>query len=115
VARRQADDIFRAIADSTRRELINALLPDPRSFQELVALTTLTKSAVSQHLRVLIDAHVVTVDERDRERRYVLMPHALQDVDDFVAPYRQFWTMGLDTLGDAMRRHSTSRKPTAGH
>jgi len=99
------------VADTSRRTLLGALAEGPRSFQDLHALLLpLTKSAVSQHLAILLAAGLVSVDVApDRSRTYALVPEPLQEIDDWVNQYRHFWTRYLEGLGDAMRRHRASR------
>jgi DNA-binding transcriptional ArsR family regulator len=104
------DETFRAVADASRRMLLDALADGPKSFQELHALLPVTKSAVSQHLAILLGAGLVSVDvAADRRRTYALVAEPLQEIDDWVDRYRHFWTRHLDGLGDAMRRHRASR------
>jgi DNA-binding transcriptional ArsR family regulator len=107
------DETFRAVADGSRRMLLGALAEGPKSFQDLHALLPVTKSAVSQHLAMLIAAGLVSVDvAADRRRTYVLVPEPLQEIDDWVDQYRHFWTRYLEGLGQAMRRHRASRPQT---
>lgn len=104
------DDTFRAVADTSRRTLLGALAEGPKSFQELHALLPVTKSAVSQHLAILLAAGLVSVEvSPDRRRTYALVPEPLQQIDDWVDQYRHFWTRYLEGLGEAMRRHRASR------
>jgi len=107
-------DTFRAVADASRRTLIAALAEGPKTFQELHALLAVTKSAVSQHLSILLQAGLVSVDvAADRRRTYALVPEPLQEIDDWVDQYRHFWTRYLEGLGEAMRRHRDSRPSAA--
>jgi len=106
-------DTFRAVADSSRRTLLEALAEGPKTFQQLHALLPLTKSAVSQHVSILLAAGLVSVVvAADRRRTYALVPEPLQEIDDWVDQYRGFWTRYLDGLGEAMRRHRASRPDT---
>ena len=103
-------DTFRAVADASRRTLLDALAEGPKTFQQLHALLPLTKGAVSQHLSILFAAGLVSVVvAADRSRTYSLVPEPLQEIDDWVDRYRHFWTRYLDGLGEAMRRHRASR------
>ena len=103
---RTAPDVFRAVAEPSRRVLIDALLDGPRSFAELHAALPLTKGAVSQHLTVLVDVGLVVVDETDRSRRYTLTPAPLHEVDAWLSQYRRFWTERLDALAVQVARRT---------
>lgn len=108
------DETFRAVADTSRRTLLGALAEHPSSFQALHALLQpLTKSAVSQHLAILLAAGLVSVNVApDRTRTYALVPEPLQEIDDWVDQYRHFWTRHIEDLGDAMRRHRAAKAIT---
>lgn len=98
-------DVFRAIADGSRRTILHALVSGPKSFREVHALLPHTKGAVSQHLSVLVAVGLVSVNEDDRANRYELTPAPLEEVDQWMAEYRHFWDEGLDRLGEALERN----------
>jgi DNA-binding transcriptional ArsR family regulator len=99
VVRATADsDVFRAIADSSRRTLLDALTTGPKSFGELHSLLPITKGAVSQHLSILAAVGLITVNEVDRSQRYALAPAPLEEVDQWLSEYRVFWNERLDRL-----------------
>lgn len=101
-------DVFRAIADGSRRTILDALSSGPKSFRDLHALLPITKSAVSQHISVLVSVGLVSVDDDDRLRRYELTPAPLEEVDGWLAEYRSFWTGRLDRLDAALRERRTA-------
>jgi len=109
VPRPAAGDVYRAIGDPTRREILNVLLAGPTGFQDLHARFPLTKGAVSQHLTVLVEAGLVEIDPGDRARRYRLTPAPLHEVDQWLAAYREFWTDRLDALAEAVRARAARR------
>lgn len=102
-------DVFRAVADASRRTLLDALATGPKSFGELNERLALTKGAVSQHLSILASVRLVTVDDTDRSRRYSLTPAPLRDVDEWLAGYRAFWDEHLDRLGSALTTRRAGR------
>lgn len=71
------DTLFRALADPTRRHILASLRRDPRSVGELAVGLPLTQPGVSQHLRVLRDAGLVTVEARGTRRLYALRREGL--------------------------------------
>ena len=92
-------DIFQAIADPNRRSLLDLLLDGPRPVQELGAHFDISLAAISQHLKVLLDAGLVSREARGKYRFYKVEPLALQEVRDWTERYRVFWDDRLDRLG----------------
>jgi DNA-binding transcriptional ArsR family regulator len=92
-------DVFRAIADPTRRQLIALLANGERPVKELAAPFAMSRPAISQHLAVLQQAGLVTERLVGRERHYALVPEPLGEVRDWLARYERFWVRKLDALG----------------
>ena len=91
-------DAFQAIAEGNRRVLLDALRGGEQPVGELVATTGLSYSLVSQHLRVLIEAEVVSRRPDGRQRIYRLEAAPLRVVHDWTAEYEQFWQERIDRL-----------------
>jgi DNA-binding transcriptional ArsR family regulator len=98
------EDVFRAVADPTRRALLDMLAEAERSVSELVARFSLSQPAISQHLAVLVNAGLAQARKQGRQRLYSLNAQPLREVVDWVAHYEQFWNDGLDNLGDYLER-----------
>lgn len=96
-------DVFRAVADPSRRAILEALAEDSRTFQQLHALLPVSKSAVSQHLAILVAAGLVSVATVGRQRQYALVPDPLEEIADWVGRFEHFWARHLEGLGEAMR------------
>lgn len=90
---------FRAVADGTRRRILDLLGDEERSVNELLEQFEISQPALSQHLRVLRDAGLVTVRRDGRRRIYALDPRPLRQVHDWVAHYERFWDDELQALG----------------
>jgi len=99
MSRMQAkSDAFRAIADPTRRAILDRLRAGPANAGALAADFSSSRPAVSQHLKVLRDARLV-IDERiGRERIYTVNPVPLQGVAGWLEGYRAFWQASLTNL-----------------
>lgn len=93
-------DVFHAIADAQRRRLLELLAHGEKPVQELVAQFTISFAAVSQHLRVLRQAGLVTCRTAGRHRLYSAHPERLQAVHAWTAQYQRFWQTHLQQLGD---------------
>lgn len=105
-------DPFTALADGTRREIVRLLAHGERSAGELSAHFTVSRPAVSRHLRLLREAGVVGVEARGTQRVYTLHPDALADVEDWLAEVRDFWSQRLDALETEVRRGRRRDSPT---
>ena len=80
-------DVFHAIADPTRRAILDRLRSGGVAVTELAAGFDMTRPAVSKHLRVLRDARLVREDREGRQRVYRLTPGPLQDLSQWVESY----------------------------
>ncbi len=105
MSRRAADtSVFHAIADPTRRAMLDRLRAGPRTAGELGAGMPMTAAAVSQHLKVVKGAGLVADERVGRARFYRLLPEPLAEVDAFVEHYRVFWPQKLRALGEYLER-----------
>jgi DNA-binding transcriptional ArsR family regulator len=93
------DEAFRAIGDPTRRAILDMLAQRDCSVGELCASFPISQSAVSQHLRVLREAGLVTPRQEGRLRVYRLEPAPLQAIYEWVEHYQRFWASKLGALG----------------
>jgi DNA-binding transcriptional ArsR family regulator len=96
-------DRFAALADGTRRHLLEQLATADRPVAELVTGLDISQAAVSQHLRVLRDAGLVTARKQGRYRYYELCPAALTELRDWLDELERFWHARLTALGDYLR------------
>ena len=93
-----ATSTFEALAQPTRREILDLLREGERSVGELVARVSLSQPGVSKHLRVLRDAGLVRVRVDAQRRLYGVRPEPLSEIDAWLAPYRHLWADRLDAL-----------------
>jgi DNA-binding transcriptional ArsR family regulator len=89
---------FSALAEPTRRSILDLLRRGERPVGELVDELQLSQPSVSKHLRVLRDAGLVDVRVDAQRRLYRIRPEPLAEVDRWLAPYRRLWTRSLDAL-----------------
>src|ERR671918_2739684 len=92
-------DAFNAIAEPTRRQILDALADGERSVNELVRRLGLAQPQVSKHLRVLREVGVVHVRVDGRQRLYRLNGPALKPIHDWVKSYERSWSERFDQLG----------------
>lgn len=86
------------LGDPSRREILELLRDGERPVGELVEGLSLSQPAVSKHLRVLKDAGMVEVRADGQRRLYRISPAPLEALDDWLQPYRKFWSERLDDL-----------------
>jgi DNA-binding transcriptional ArsR family regulator len=91
-------DAFRAIADPTRRAILDRLRAGPANAGSLAADFRSSRPAISQHLKVLRGARLVTDERIGRERVYTVNPVPLQGVAGWLEGYRAFWLASLTNL-----------------
>src|SRR5580700_8068505 len=105
--------VLEAIAEPTRRRILDAVRDGERSVGELVEKVGMHQPGVSRHLKVLRDAGLVEV-RRDAQRRlYRLRAEPLMDIDAWLEPYRAHWAGRLDALEHHLERTSTQIIPTS--
>jgi DNA-binding transcriptional ArsR family regulator len=99
-------DVLGAAAEANRRRILQLLARGPRSVGDVAAEFTTTRSATSQHLRVLMDAGLVSAERSGRQRIYRVVPSGLQRLQ---AEIDRFWTDELDDLVEDAHARSTRR------
>jgi DNA-binding transcriptional ArsR family regulator len=103
-------DAFTALADPTRRRIVDVLRGGERAVGQIVAEVAIHQSGVSRHLRILADAGFVAVRPAGPSRYYSLRPAPFRELDAWLAPYRDLWDARLDRLGAALARKQATRK-----
>lgn len=93
-----------ALADPTRRTIVERLAARDHTAGELGAGLRISQPAVSKHLRVLREAELVTVEPLGQRRIYRLRPEALDEIDDWAREVRDFWRQRLDALDTEIAR-----------
>jgi DNA-binding transcriptional ArsR family regulator len=102
-----AVDVFHAVADPTRRAILDRLKMGTAPVHELAEGLPISRPAVSKHLRVLRDAHLVREKRDGRERVYELNPGPLRDVASWIEGYRAFWSQNLQSLKAFLEKESS--------
>ena len=92
------DTVLQAIADGSRRTMLEHLRDGPATAGELAALLPIARPGVSRHLRVLREAGLVEVRSDAQRRVYELRPERLAELDEWLSGYRAIWTQRLDAL-----------------
>jgi DNA-binding transcriptional ArsR family regulator len=97
-------EAFAALADPTRRRIVELLAERDHDAGELAAAFTVSRPAVSRHLRVLRESGLVTVRPQAQRRVFSLDPRPLDELATWVERYRAFWSQRLDALETELAR-----------
>jgi len=102
--------VLRALADGSRRTVLDALTSGPATAGELAALLPIARPGVSRHLRVLREAGLVQVRQEAQRRVYSLRLEPLAEIDDWLDRYRALWNQRLDALHTEIARGKHERR-----
>ena len=97
-------DIFQAIADPTRRSIVAHLknVPDQSithlSENQSISRQAISRQAISKHLKILIDADIITKKKQGRHSLHTLNPEPLKEIAYWLAPYAELWDQRLSNL-----------------
>ena len=91
-------DVFQAVADPTRRAILDRLRKGPLPVNDLASGFRVSRPAISKHLRVLRTARLVHEKREGRQRIYQLEPARIQDIANWAQEYRKFWQHNIESL-----------------
>jgi DNA-binding transcriptional ArsR family regulator len=91
-------DVFNAVAEAHRREILDALMAGEKAVGAIVNDLSMSQPQVSKHLRVLSEVGLVTCRAEGRRRLYSLEPSRLQPFHEWLAKYEQAWNERLDRM-----------------
>lgn len=97
------NEVFRALADPTRRALLAMLGAEAQPVSALTGRFDMSQPAISQHLKVLREAGLVTERKAGRNRIYALNPDPLRHAASWLERHTDFWATRLDNLGRHLR------------
>lgn len=93
-------DVFQAIADPTRREILGLLAHRKLTPNAVAENFQISRPAVSKHLKILTECGLILIEQQGRERYCQANLQELKTVSDWLEKYRVFWSGKLDALGD---------------
>jgi DNA-binding transcriptional ArsR family regulator len=106
-------DVFQAIADPTRREIINMLSNQSLNLNAVAENFDISRPAISKHIKILTECGLIQIKTQGRERYCEARLQKLNEVSQWVEQYRVFWTSKLDALESFLAHSKTSHKPIA--
>jgi DNA-binding transcriptional ArsR family regulator len=103
-------DVFQAIADPTRREIINMLAYKSLNLNSVAEQFKISRPAVSKHIKILSECGLVTVKQKGRERFCEAKLDGLHEVSDWIEQYKKFWEEKLDALENYLNELQAKEK-----
>jgi DNA-binding transcriptional ArsR family regulator len=107
-------EVFAAIAHPVRRRILDLLVEEDRPVNAIASHFDVSRPAISQHLKVLLGAGLVTEQRHGRERRYRLVPEELAEIYGWLAHYQRFWKDRFARLAEELAA-GTPADPSAEH
>ena len=99
-------DVFQAIADPTRREIIGLLANQQLNLNSIADNFDISRPAVSKHIKILTQCGLITIKQDGRDRYCKANFAKLNEVANWVEQYRKFWNQKLDALGDFLDKET---------
>jgi len=103
-------DIFQAIADPTRREVLKLLAEKERPISEITAQFDMSRTAIAKHLHVLSDADLVVGKKVGREKRYSLQPEPLKELKQWLSYFDRYWDNKLSRLKHVVEHNNEENR-----
>ena len=103
-------DVFQAIADPTRREIINMLSRQSLNLNAVAENFSISRPAISKHIRMLTECGLITIKQQGRERYCEARLDQLAEVSEWAEQYRRFWTQKLDALDNFLKTKPATPK-----
>ena len=105
-------DVFQAIADPTRREIINLIAQQSLNLNAIADNFEVSRPAISQHIKILTECGLIVIKKQGRERFCEVKLQPLNQVADWIEPFRILWTdqfNKLDNVLEGMKAKSKKR------
>jgi DNA-binding transcriptional ArsR family regulator len=106
----EANDVFRALADPTRREILSILRDGGQPVNTIASRFPVSRPAISKHLRLLREANLVIEVTEGRQRIYHIDPEPLVEVDEWLDDYRKMWKSKLKNLKRYLESKGAKKK-----
>jgi DNA-binding transcriptional ArsR family regulator len=108
-------DLFQAIADPTRRAIINMIAGEQLNLNAVADQFDISRPAISKHIKILTECGLIVIKQQGRERYCEAKLAKLNEVSDWVEQYRQFWNAKLDSLENYLEEIQKNKKPPLKH
>ena len=102
-------DVFQAIADPTRRNILVRLAAQSLTAGAIAANFDTARPIVSKHLQILTECDLLMQEQNGREIYYHFNAKAMKEVADFIEPFRKMWEERFNKLEDVMKKYKTKK------
>jgi DNA-binding transcriptional ArsR family regulator len=105
-------DVFQAIADPTRREIINLIAHKSLNLNAVAENFDVSRPAISKHIKILMECGLLVINQQGRERFCEAKLEKLTEVSDWIEQYRKFWNAKLDALDNYLQELQAKERVT---
>lgn len=95
-------DVFQAIADPTRRDILALIAREPLNLSSIAENFDVSRPAISQHIKVLDESGLVAVRKKGRQRLCYIRPQKIKEVDEWLEPFKQLWEDRFNQLDQTL-------------
>ncbi len=103
-------DVYQAIADPTRREIINLLAHHEMNLNTVSDNFSISRPAISKHIKILTECGLIIIKQEGRERYCRADLKKLKTVNEWTEQFKTFWTKKMDALGDFLEKEALKEK-----
>ncbi|HTK18757.1 MAG TPA: metalloregulator ArsR/SmtB family transcription factor [Mucilaginibacter sp.] len=103
-------DVFQAIADPTRREIINLIAFNPLNLNSIAENFDVSRPAISQHIKILTECGLIVIKKQGRERYCEASLQQLGEVSNWIERYRKLWETQFNALDDLLEEYKAKEK-----
>lgn len=104
-------DVFQAIADPTRRQILGLIAHQPLNLNTVAEKFDVSRPAISKHIRILTECGLVEIKVKGRERFCEARLNKLNEVSAWIEQYREFWSAKLDSLENYLEELQANKTP----
>ena len=102
-------DVFQAIADPTRREIIGLIAKKPMTPNNVADSFDISRQAISKHIQILTECGLLSLNIQGRDYYYTIQPKKLAEVNDWLEPFRKMWEDRFDAIDSLLSELQTKK------
>jgi DNA-binding transcriptional ArsR family regulator len=103
-------DVFQAISDPTRREIIRLIAREPMNLNAIADNFDITRPAISNHIKILNECGIIAIEQQGRERYCKIQPSNLKEVADWIGQFNSLWEQRIDSFEKYVYQLKSKRK-----
>jgi DNA-binding transcriptional ArsR family regulator len=108
-------DVFQAIADPTRREILGLIAKKPMTPNSVADSFAISRQAISKHIKILTECGLLSLKIQGRDYYYAIQPKKLAEVNDWLEQFRQMWEARFDAMEDLLSELQTKKPNPNNH